>query len=563
MIGKQKIGKTFTPLLNYLFSKEGASLIGGNMVGENVQELAAEFLFSKQLNPRVEKPVYHATLSVPDGEYIPDAKWRAIALDYLEGMGLDKNLFAIIRHTDRDHDHIHIAASRIKLDEQGTCVSDSWNYLRSEKLIQELEEKYDLTPASRSFDKERRSPTTGEHRRLARTGEISTREQLQTALDRATTDSPALALLIDRLVEQGISVKIEPTPGGELGISYKLGNIAFSGTHLGKAYTFKGLQKYRGVTYSANTDINVEAIPPLQERELNEILETENSKPNSDANNDSDADDCGEMRNSSIESNSSPIYWQSYSNIDRPEREGSSTGTSSETDKDSLIAESEDVGKPDSPNDRETSGFDSLNWESVRSNLIENACLPVELIDLLHDRGWIDADSLNRPVFQLRTLAGEYRGTCTLDANGKFSIDSHGEGSYQGGDNTEKGVFWIAVQNNIERAIIASNPVELLSVIALDPDFNKRPTLYLSIDAVSSLPTDFLKEVETIVVGFKGDRDGDRLSKELIETFPQSKRINPGFAGWNAILASQEQETENGFNDRDEAIDRNFGIILD
>jgi hypothetical protein len=38
-------------LLNYLFSKEGASLIGGNMVGENVQELAAEFLFSKQLNP--------------------------------------------------------------------------------------------------------------------------------------------------------------------------------------------------------------------------------------------------------------------------------------------------------------------------------------------------------------------------------------------------------------------------------------------------------------------------------------------------------------------------------
>ena len=59
------------------------------------------------------------------------------------------------------------------------------------------------------------------------------------------------------------------------------------------------------------------------------------------------------------------------------------------------------------------------------------------------------------------------------------------------------------------------------------------------------------------------DRDGDRLSKEIIETFPQSKRLNPGFAGWNAILASQEQENENGFNARDEAIDRNFGVILD
>ncbi len=532
------------------------------MVGENAQELAAEFLFSKQLNPRVEKPVYHATLSVPSGEYIPDAKWRAIALDYLEGMGLDKNLFAIIRHTDRDHDHIHIAASRIKLDEKGTCVSDSWNYLRSEKLIEKLEEKYDLTPAARSFDKERRSPTTGERRRLARTGGISTREQLQTAIDLATVDSPAIALLIDRLVEQGISVKIEPTPAGELGISYKLGNIAFSGTHLGKAYTFKGLQKYRGVTYSANADRNVEAIPSLQEPELNGILEIENFKPNSDANTDSDTDDCDEMRNSSIESNSSPIYWQSNSNIDRPEREGSSTGTSSETDKDSLITESEDVGEPDQL-EREKSGFDSLNWESVRSNLIENACLPVGLIDLLHDRGWIDADNLNRPVFQLRTLAGEHRGTCTLDANGKFSIDSHGGGSHQAGSDSEKGVFWIAVQNNIERAIIASNPVELLSAIALDPNFNNRPTLYLSIDAVSSLPSDFLEEVETIVVGFKGDRDGDRLSKEIIETFPQSKRINPGFAGWNAILASQEQETENGFKERHEVIDRNFGVTLD
>lgn len=539
MIGKQKIGKTFTPLLNYLFSKEGASLIGGNMVGENVPELAAEFLFSKQLNPRVEKPVYHATLSVPSGEYIPDAKWRAIALDYLEGMGLDQNLFAIIRHTDREHDHIHIAASRIKLDEKGTCVSDSWNYLRSEKLIQELEEKYDLTPASRSFDKERRSPTTGEHRRLARTGEISTREQLQTALDRATTDSPALVLLIDRLSEQGISVKIKPTPAGKLGISYKLENIAFSGTHLGKAYTFKGLQKYKGVSYSP--DIDSEVVAQFPTGTSNQILQTGNCKPDGDGNTDSDT--TGNTDINSTGNNNLPPNRNINPDIYTIEEENTTNISDvEESATDSSNVESEDVSL-DEPLNQETNEPDlTLHWQSVRERLVENACLPSELIDLLHEKGWIDTDDRACAVFTLRTLTGDYMGTCTWESNGTFSIGSNAGISLA--KDSEQGIFWIATQNDIERAVIASNPVEMLSAIALDPDFDRKPTLYLSIDAISSLPTEFLIDIPAIVVGLKGDEIGEKLSLEIISILPQSKRITPGIRGWNGILITEVQEME-------------------
>ncbi|WP_269322001.1 hypothetical protein [Planktothrix serta] len=39
--------------------------------------------------------------------------------------------------------------------------------------------------------------------------------------------------------------------------------------------------------------------------------------------------------------------------------------------------------------------------------------------------------------------------------------------------------------------------LETLSAIALDPDFNIRPTLYLSLDVLSSLPTDFLIDIPT------------------------------------------------------------------
>ncbi|MEG4876892.1 relaxase/mobilization nuclease domain-containing protein [Microcoleus sp. CZ3-B4] len=567
MIGKQKIGKSFPPLLNYLFSKQGASLIGGNMVGENAQELAAEFLFSKQLNPRVEKPVYHATLSVPSGEYIPDAKWRAIALDYLEGMGLDQNLFSIIRHTDREHDHIHIAASRIKLDEKGTCVSDSWNYLRSEKLIQELEEKYDLTPASRSFDKQRRSPTTGEHRRLARTGEISTREQLQTALDRATTDSPALVLLIDRLSEQGISVKIKPTPTGELGISYKLDNIAFSGTHLGKAYTFKGLQRYRGVSYSP--DIDSEVVAQFSTLASNQILPIINCKP--DGNENTDSDTTGDTNINSTTNNTSPSNWNINPDIYTLEQEESATNISDveESVTDSSNIELEDVSL-DEPLNQETNEPDlNLHWQSVRERLVENACLPSELIDLLHEKGWIDTDDRACAVFTLRTLTGDYMGTCTWESNGTFSIGSNAGISLA--KDSEQGIFWIATQNDIERAVIASNPVEMLSAIALDPDFNRRATLYLSIDAISSLPTEFLIDIPAIVVGLKGDEFGDKLSQEIISILPQAKRINPGIDGWNGILITDVQEMETQSDELDQTSDvpketlceRYAGVSLD
>lgn len=55
MIGKQKKGKGFRGLLDYLESSPGSRLIGGNMSGRNARELAREFKLSRQLNPEVER----------------------------------------------------------------------------------------------------------------------------------------------------------------------------------------------------------------------------------------------------------------------------------------------------------------------------------------------------------------------------------------------------------------------------------------------------------------------------------------------------------------------------
>ncbi|NER27630.1 MAG: relaxase/mobilization nuclease domain-containing protein [Symploca sp. SIO1C4] len=264
MIGKQIKGRGFRGLLNYLTSKEGAELIGGNMVGTTPRELAAEFRFSRRLNPNLSRAVYHASLSLPKQEWLSQDQWNSLVEDYLKGMGFDYNQYCLFQHHDREHEHVHIVASRIRLD--GTTVSESWDYVRSEKLLRQLEKQYGLE-APQVSESGKRAPTTGQKRRQMREqleyfrGERNTApeptvgEKLQDAIDQATTDELTMPQLINRLKDTGIDAKVSYYSTGRVqGITYGLEGLRFSGTKLGKAYTFPGLQRHRGVSYESSQD---------------------------------------------------------------------------------------------------------------------------------------------------------------------------------------------------------------------------------------------------------------------------------------------------------------------
>ena len=61
--------------------------------------------------------------------------------------------------------------------------------------------------------------------------------------------------MIARLQIKGIEVRAGFTRTGKSkGISYCIDEQAFSGTNLGAAYTFNGLQKHRGVDYQAERE---------------------------------------------------------------------------------------------------------------------------------------------------------------------------------------------------------------------------------------------------------------------------------------------------------------------
>jgi hypothetical protein len=243
MIAKQIQGSNFRKVLDYVHKKSGARQIGSNMAGKQPTSLAAEFQASANLRRRVSQCVYHASLSVSPSEKLSDRQWCQIARTYLHGMEFDGNQYVIYRHTDTQHDHVHIVANRIRVTD-GPVVSDSWQYRRAEVVVRQLEEQFGLSPTPYSWEKKKRSPKTGEVRRQRRTGQASKRTLLQEVIARALQDRPTLDGFIDRLKAKEISVRLRKSKEGKIeGISYGLDGAAFQGRQLGRDYAWTSLEQ--------------------------------------------------------------------------------------------------------------------------------------------------------------------------------------------------------------------------------------------------------------------------------------------------------------------------------
>ncbi|MFB2917176.1 relaxase/mobilization nuclease domain-containing protein [Aerosakkonema funiforme] len=292
MIGKQIKGKGFRGCLDYVLGKKGAYIIGGTMCGQTAEALSTEFAITRQLKPHLKIAVFHATLSVDakeklDSDAENDRRWCSVADDYMKAIGFDNNQYVIAKHTDTEHDHIHIVGSRIRFD--GTVVDDNWDYYKSQEVIRSLEAKYSLETIAPSWESEKRAQTTAEYRKNRDSGQKSVRVQLQSLIDECVTEPSTMPELIERLQSEGVEVQIRMTRTGCIkGISYQLNDIAFNGAQLGKAYTFHGLQKYRGISYDSEDNELLKMLTQQQEAiaDLHELL-TGKSLP--ETNRDTDA----------------------------------------------------------------------------------------------------------------------------------------------------------------------------------------------------------------------------------------------------------------------------------
>lgn len=160
MIAKAVKGRGFRGALEYDLGKEQGRVIDTNMNGNSPRELAAEFGEIRKLRPVLGKAVLHVSLSAAPGEHLTNTQWIEIGRRYLQGMGLDRNQYIVTRHTDTDHEHVHLLANRIQFD--GAVTSDSHDYRRQEVLMRAIERDLGLRQVGLSENCERRAATKGE-----------------------------------------------------------------------------------------------------------------------------------------------------------------------------------------------------------------------------------------------------------------------------------------------------------------------------------------------------------------------------------------------------------------
>ena len=252
MIANQVKGRGFGGTVAYVLGKDGAEQIGGNMLGENAQELTTEFAESRKLKPNVSRAVYHTSLSLPEGERLSSDQWNAVALRYLGEMGFHGSQYLVARHTDTAHDHVHIVASRIRMTD-GSVVSESRDYQRSEGVLRGIEKDYGLTRVTPSREVEHRAPSHGELE-LARQGIPSIKLRLQGLVDGAIQGRPTMTEFLGRMDASQVSVIPNQAKGGHIsGVTFLLDGEPMKGSDLVRGYTWAGLQK-RGVSYEHDRD---------------------------------------------------------------------------------------------------------------------------------------------------------------------------------------------------------------------------------------------------------------------------------------------------------------------
>lgn len=278
MIAKQIKGLNFNAALMYNFKKmqldadQKAIILGSNYARNTPESINIELYTSRRLRPNLKRFFYHTALSFHPQDQFSDNTMKSIAETYLEKNGFNQHSYIIFRHRDADHPHMHILVSRIGFD--GTVVSDSNDYYRSENAVREIEQEFDLIPTISSKHAERKALTMVEIEMMKRTGNPSHKMILQEKLDMLLDKSINIQDFIIECEKEGINLQFNQASTGRVsGISYLYDGFKAKGQALGNKFKFLNIAKK--LNYGQETDH--QRISAANERTRNRI--GEESKP--------------------------------------------------------------------------------------------------------------------------------------------------------------------------------------------------------------------------------------------------------------------------------------------
>lgn len=133
-------------------NKEKGQVLLLNKIPETLNNTYSTSYLHQQFEPylaaniRTEKPVRHISLNPDPADKVSDGQFMEMAQEYMERMGYGRQPYIVYKHTDTSRTHIHIVTVCVGID--GKKISDSYDHPKSMAICRDLEEKYNLIPAT-------------------------------------------------------------------------------------------------------------------------------------------------------------------------------------------------------------------------------------------------------------------------------------------------------------------------------------------------------------------------------------------------------------------------------
>ena len=238
MIAKIIQGTDFNGVINYMLNKpdDKAKVLAATGVRiASANDIAHDFNLQASMRPNVQKAVCHTILSFSanDAERLTDAMMVKIANEYLEKMGYADTQSLIVRHSDRQHPHLHIYINRIGND--GETISDRNEKYRSTKICRELTERYGLTLGEGK-------KAVNRHRLR---GEDKLRYEIFDAIKAVLPQSKNWKVFVAGLEQQGITTRFKTKGNTDIvqGIIFAKDGCSFSGSKIDRSCSFARLSE--------------------------------------------------------------------------------------------------------------------------------------------------------------------------------------------------------------------------------------------------------------------------------------------------------------------------------
>lgn len=251
----------------------------------DVEGMIAEFDIVEKLrnnaidSDRIVKPVWHAILSLPPGEELTDAQWQETVEMYLRDLGFgDDNKWVAVLHGDTDHQHVHIVANRICMDEEFSMVKDSNERSRSCDSTSRIEDHFGLSKAPAPSETWGTAISRNALEAAERDGTIPLKHRMIAkiagAVEACQAQDGDMFLLIQLLRRQRVFVHFTKNAEGQpTGIAYEYSGTIVSGRKLKRSrLTFQKLTTQEGIQYDPETFPSLEAEAARRDSERQERI---------------------------------------------------------------------------------------------------------------------------------------------------------------------------------------------------------------------------------------------------------------------------------------------------